>query len=381
VINGEQAGSVLSGIFFHFVFTLLPLLQMVRSPSRRKNDFFMRYVLPIMLVVVLLNSCSRRSAPISILKPATLTLPGDVDYMVTIDRSKPSGTFWNIAEGILTGEAIGQDREGRRMAIDALRRGLTRTPRFTVVHSGVELEGSRSGASFPVPLPWHEVEAYCRQYDADVLVALELFDSDTPISVRREKRKDKEGKEYFEYRVDQQVNIRTGWRVYDPLKRVILDEYITTAHRTFSNSGRDSLQAVRARRWQREDVRQIAVLAGEAYARRIAPLWTVESRSYYRKGGKINQGLYQRANAFAKLGKWEEAKAIYQQIHDQSAEPKMAARAAFNLAVAHEQLGDLDEALRWCERAYVQYRLRRAKSYYQLLTQRVYDEELLDRQL
>ncbi len=326
-------------------------------------------------------SCSRRSAPISILKPAELTLPRDVESMTTLDRSKPSGTLWTIAEALLTGEAIGQDREGRRMAIQALGSGLTRTPRFKVISSGLEWEGSRSGSRFPMPLPWSEVESICRQYNTDVLVALEMFDSDTPIQVRKEKRKDKEGKEYTEFIVEQQVHIRTGWRIYDPQHRIILDEHVTTAHKMFSNSGRDSTQVIRARRWQREDVRAIAVMAGQAYARRIAPLWINESRSYFVKGAPEEKLLYQKANAWVKLGNWEEAYSIYLDLHDRQKMPKWAGRTAFNLAVASEQLGRLDEALNWSEKAYVQYQLRSARSYNQLLQRRTYDETRLHRQM
>jgi hypothetical protein len=340
----------------------------------------MSRILYFLIVILPLMACSKRNAPISLLRPADVTMPSEINSMVTIDRSKPSGGFWNVVEGLLTGEAIGQDREGRRRSIESLRMVLIRTPRFKVIHSGIELEGSRSGARFPDPLPWAVVDEYCRRYKADVLVSLELFDSDTPMSVTSEKKKDKEGKEYREFIVNQQVIIRTGWRIYDPVQRVILDEHVSSANRFFSNRGLDSAAVVRARRWQMEDVRNIARLSGEAYAARIAPIWIQESRTFYAKGAKADRMNFRLANEWIKLGKWEATIPIYHNLIEQTIDPKTAGRAAFNLALAYEQTDNIEEAIRWCETAFIRYRIKPAKAYYQRLLLRQTDELRLDDQ-
>jgi hypothetical protein len=315
-----------------------------------------------------------------LIRPADITLPRDVNTILTIDRSKPSSGFWNIVEGLLTGEAIGQDQQGRRRAIESLRINMQRTPRYVVKHSGVELTGSRSGSVFPEPLPWFEVENYCNKYNTDVLLALELFDSDTPMSVRSEVKKDKEGNSYKEFSVSQQVIIRTGWRLYDPKNRIILDEYITSAQRSFTNRGLDSIQVIGARRWQMEDVRLIAALAGEAYTARVAPIWIAESRMFYSKGKNPDKFQFKQANNWIKLGKWEETIPIYQSIINQSLNPKNAGRAAHNLAVAYEQIDQLDKALEYSEMAFIRYRNKNAKHYYQRLQKRQFDERILDKQ-
>jgi hypothetical protein len=333
-----------------------------------------------LLTLFFLPSCSRKSTPIMLMRPADITLPSDINTILTIDRSKPSSGFWNVVEGLFTGEAIGQDQQGRRRAIESLRINMQRTPRYEVKHSGVELTGSRSGSVFPEPLPWIEVENYCNKYNTDVLLALELFDSDTPMSVRSEVKKDKEGKSYKEYIVNQQVIIRTGWRLYDPKKRIILDEFITSAHRSFSNRGLDSMQVVRTRRWQMEDVRLIAALAGEAYTARVAPIWITESRMFYSKGKNPEKAQFKQANEWIKLGKWEECIPIYESIAKTSLNPKNVGRAAYNLAVAYEQIDQLDKAQEWSEISFIRYRNKQAKHYYERLRKRQFDEQILDRQ-
>jgi tetratricopeptide (TPR) repeat protein len=335
----------------------------------------------IIFLSILTMGCSTRTAPVQLMRPADVNLPHDVVTIVTVDRSKPSSGFWNVVEGLFTGEAIGQDREGRRRAIESLRVNMTRTPRFKVMHSNLELTGSRSGSVFPEYLSWQEIEEICQRYQADALVALELFDSDTPMWVRTEKKKDKEGNQWKEFIVDQDVVVRTGWRVYDPVNRVVLDEYVSSANRRFSGRGRDSMQVIRARRWQLEDVRAIAFASGEAYTMRLAPVWITESRMYYVKAKGVDKATMKTASNLVKIGKWNDAINLWENILDNSSNAKTSGRAAYNLAVAHEMLGDFDTAIKWCEVAFIQYRNKAARTYLQRLKKRQFDEYRLDDQL
>jgi hypothetical protein len=88
------------------------------------------------------------------------------------------GKTSNHLEGAVTGESINGDREGRRRAVEGLIESLTRTPRFTVKSTGIELLGSRSGGSMPLPLDWRQIDDICRQYNVDAVAAIESFDSD-----------------------------------------------------------------------------------------------------------------------------------------------------------------------------------------------------------
>lgn len=341
----------------------------------------MRIIIAACAVLITTASCNKKSTPINLLRPAEVTLPSEVNTMVTIDRSRPASGFWNVVEGLFTGEEIGQDREGRRRAIESLRVNLTRTPRFKVIHSGVELSGSRSGSRFPEPLAWDIVRDYCRKYQADVLVALELFDSDTPMAVRSERKKDAEGNEYKEFIVDQTVIIRTGWRVYEPKTQTILDEHVSTAQRIFSSRGLDSMQVVSARRWQLEDVRAIAGLAGMEYTKRIAPIWIIENRQIYRKGkDKRFHSQFDQANEWIKIGRWDMTIPIYKSIVQNASDPVTAGRAAFNLAVAYEQTENFSQAIEWTEIAHIRYKIRPARDYHARLLRRQNDELLLDHQ-
>ena len=108
------------------------------------------------LTSIFLASCTS-TIELQMLQPADLFMPEHLQTIALADRSRPSKGFNNVVEGLITGEGIGQDRRGRMRALEGLARTLTRTPRFDVKSTNIEMEGSPAGNSFPAPLPWAEV--------------------------------------------------------------------------------------------------------------------------------------------------------------------------------------------------------------------------------
>src|SRR5690349_11901400 len=152
--------------------------------------------LPFLLFLVVSLSSCMQSTTLRVLQSAQLTVPEHINTIAIVDRSKPSNGWLNALEGIFTGEAIGQDRRSRLEAVSGLTDALTRTPRFQVKNTGIEMTGSKAGGNMPRPLEWDEVEKICQEYGTDAVVTIESFDSDNSASATRNltKRKDKNGK-------------------------------------------------------------------------------------------------------------------------------------------------------------------------------------------
>lgn len=325
------------------------------------------------------------TAPLQVLNPAQIVLPDHIEVIATVDRSKPEKGFGNFLEGAITGEEIGQDRAGRQRALEGLTDALTRTPRFTVRSTGIELTGSKGGNSFAAPLSWAEIENICRQYDADAVATIETFDSDNFINVqqRRQKSKDKEGNETVRlvYDARQNLKVRMGWRIYDPQSQVILDEFTVLQETDRSATGDSEQQARNRLPAQRIIVQDVGFLAGEQYGMRIAPVWITVQRPFYTKGKGADKADMEKAGRMAKAGQWKEAAAIWQDVARTAPDPKTAGRAALNMAVANEQSGKLQSALDWAEKAYVEFNNKQARTYIEILKQRIYDQQRLQEQL
>lgn len=347
-----------------------------------KNDTTMRKI--FFFLSALLTSCTS-TIELQMLQPAGLYMPEHIQTIALANRSRPSKGFNNVVEGIVTGEGIGQDRRGRMRALEGLAVTLTRTPRFTVKTTGIEMEGSPAGNSYPPPLPWEEVGRICRQYGADALITMELYDSDNFIStdLRKDKKKDKDGKEYTEqyYIANMRTQVRVGWRLYDQRESHIIDQFSGTEE-AGSDARGDTEDAAKGNLPSPEAITQdVSFAAGEIYGMRIAPVWVTITREWYTKGKGNAKADMDRAARYARTGDWEQASRIWEAIVNNATDPKNRGRAAYNMAVANEREGRLRAALQWARRAYTDFGNKNARAYTEIIRQRIFDRERVEEQM
>ena len=329
-------------------------------------------------------SCSTSMTMLEVLQPSQVVLPEHIKTIVTLDRSKPEKGFANVVEGMVSGESVGQDREGRAKALLGLGDALSRTPRFQVKASSLELTGSKNGANMLPPLPWQEIESICKRYGADAVAAIESFDNNTTVShtSSQSKQKNKDGTETVvtSFTARRNLRIYVGWRLYDPKVRAVIDETVITEF--IDDSAYGSTQEAAGRNLP--DIyavtRELALEAGHKYGMRIAPVWITVSRTFYNTAKGAAQEAMERANRYVKTGDWEEAAKIWRDLV-RSRDSKTAGRAAHNLAVAAERLGALPTALDWAKKAYNEYGNKASQSYILVLEQRIADQARLDYQL
>ena len=326
------------------------------------------------------------STSLTVLQPAQFKVPDHIAKIAVVDRSKPSNGWLNVLEGVFTGEAIGQDRKSRQEAVLGLTDALHRTPRFRVISTGIEMEGSKAGGSMPMPLSWQEVERICGDYSADAVVAIESFDSDNMTSTEKRKRtkKNKDGSKatYTEYLSEMRTSVRMGWRFYDPKSKIIFDEVVTDDFIKSDGRGDTERSAIRDLPSQISVTRRVAFMVGEEYGMRIAPVYIQVRREYYTKAKGYKTQMKQAAR-FARAGNWDRAANIWKKIEALSGntDTKAAGRAAYNMAVVAEVKGNLDIAQEWAEKAWTQYGNKRARTYIDILTLRQNDARKAEYQL
>jgi hypothetical protein len=336
------------------------------------------------IALFFLNAC-QSTTQLQVLQPAQIKIPDHINVIANVDRSKPGKGAGSFFEGLLTGEDIGQDKNGRRRAFEGLSNTLTQTPRFQVRHTGIVLDGSKKVNRFARPIDWEEVDRICRQYNADALAVIEKFDSDNFRSTneRTRKTKDKEGNEiiekYFVSEMNMELNI--GFRLYDPKNRIILDEF--TVRRRADASGRGNTQEIALNDLPSAQyvAQDLGYQTGMDYAMRIAPTWVTEMRDFYRKGKGDTKKQMKRAARYAEGGNWDKASKMWEEILEGEPDKKTAGRIAYNLAVAAERLDRLDLALSWAEKANFEFNNKKARHYVDILNRRMNDVRLVDYQM
>ena len=337
------------------------------------------------LFILLVYACNSSTTKIEVLQPAEIFIPENVETIVTIDRSKPAKGFLSFLEGAISGEEVGQDKEGRRRALQGLTEALTRTPRFNVIHSGYEKIGSKTSLRLIEPMNWYEVKALCEEFRADAVLAIEMYDSDVLIETteKERKKKNKDGKEfietYFEDKMD--LSVKMGWRLYDPVNKIIIDEFTT---RDEDGATADGLTKETARK-NLPDVyqmaRDISFVAGRLYGERIAPTWVFVNRDYYTSVKGPEQAAMEKAARMAETRDWRNAAKAWNEVIASSVDIETQGKAAYNIAIANESLGKLQNARDWAQKAYVEFGNKKAKNYIQTIETRIYEQQLVEEQL
>lgn len=88
-------------------------------------------------------------------------------------------------------------------------------------------------------------------------------------------------------------------------------------------------------------------MAVAGLCRQMVPYWTTADRLYY-NGGTVEM---RDAGVYVKEHNWEQACEQWKLLYDRSKAKGMKFRAAFNLALGNEMLGDLQEALNWLKKS------------------------------
>ena len=332
-------------------------------------------------LVSVFSSCITSNVVVNIQRPADITVSQDIQNVVIANRSRPSkeNLTGNIVEGIISGEGIGTDRRGAESCIDGLINMLGNSERFTLKNTdGIELKGTGT-ASFPIPLEWDIVQSLCNPYDADALIVLATFDSDSrsyvgnPVTRTRKKKGVKV--KTLRYPAYREITIESGWRIYDLKNKKIIDENKFTEHKEFSAWAKSPKAALMSLLSQGSAIRESGVFAGKQYGFRISPIWIKARRTYFT--GKHDD--LKLAKQYVEKGDWDSAITIWKDLVN-STDEKIARRSAYNMAIASEIKGGLDAAIEWAKKA-KNLGEKKAYNYINVLNRRKIDKEKLKQQL
>ncbi len=333
----------------------------------------------LVLIAALIASCKTNELYINVLQPAPVTLPSYIKKVGVINRSIPTDEtkLVDILDKALSLEGADLDRDGAWESIAGLTEELKDNERFDEVKllNEIDFKASRIGI-LPPPLSDRIVDSVCKATNSDALFALERFDTDTRVdySTKASKLDTPLGKiPVPEHDASMETIIKTGWRIYDPSDKVILDEVSFAESLVFHGKGINPVAAIAALTGRKDAVKEVSRIAGHSYAMRILPFRLRVTRDYFVRG----TSNFKIARRKAQTGKWDEAGDLWDK-ETSNPSMKIAGRACYNMAIINEINGYLDEALGWAQKAWEDYNTRLALRYVRILENRMYNSELLE---
>jgi tetratricopeptide (TPR) repeat protein len=331
-----------------------------------------------MLMIVIILSCKTQQLYLTVVEPAPVTLPRYIKNVGVINRSIPTDETkaLDVLDKALSMEGVNLDKDGALESIRGLSDELLNNERFSEVKTLNDIDFRTPALTgFPTSLTWEIVAKICDESKTDALFSLEKFDTDTHLSYSNRKVDIKTPLGTvpgLEHRADMETLVKTGWRIYDPASKTILDEYIYDESLVFSGKGINPLVAASALVGRKEAVNQVSNKAGHGYALRIIPYRLRVMRDYYVKG----TNNFKIARRKAQVGKWDEAGILWEKETGNNS-MKIAGRASYNMAIINEINGDLEAALKWAQKSYEDTNNKLALRYVRILENRRYKTSVL----
>jgi len=312
--------------------------------------------------LALLVGCAPRVS-VEVLEPAAKTLPQHFKTVVTLERGGADNRL---------------EKDAAVEAEEAMATVVSRSPRFEVV--ALTKEQAVNFDALERTLPWDTVDAITSRVGAQGVVALESAESTSTISEdsRKDSYVDDKGKKHITitWVATRTTVVKTAWKVYDGDNQKIVDDLTVSARTSWDNEGSTAAEARNGLPDADTGVLDLAYETGEDYGRRIAPTWIKVSRVYYPSGSD------RMANAKDAItsGKIKPAADIWEKVAEGN-DPKLAAKANFNLGVAWEGRGNLRKAIDHVNKADRVLSNGKTRSYVDLLRQRLAEKKKLKKQM
>ncbi len=337
----------------------------------------------IVLSALLVGCGSTNQLAINIVEPAPVSLSGGVKRIGIVNthlqpNNKEAKTGLDF---LVAADDEYLSKAGTNAAIEGLFKELLNDPRFnSIVRLEESAEIIQSEDGLPSENSWEAIYAICEQYNLDAIFAMAYYQADTQFTLKKTKflQRDlmRRQKRQNGHELTLETLIENGWRIYDPYKKLVLDEFVFKEQLKSISMGESPLQAYHAIGSIKDSLLIKSHKTGKAYGMRLKPFEKTIFRPYYVQG----TDNFLEAQAKIENNNLPEAISLWKKelSNDKS---KIRAMACHNLAVAYEYLEDLEEALDWAQKSYEHQKNKDSKLYMGELKQRMSRNLLVQQQL
>lgn len=297
-------------------------------------------------------------------KPASLTFPADVTNVIIVDNTPIEPSTDNTDKKNSNEPSIIKLDSAKAVTLKHLNQFMNEEGYF----SKVDLYPYRTNGNTledMTPLSTRKIQAICNEKNADALISLDLFTVSGQL--------DTEDTGYMSsYRL---IAAKLGVlaRVFSPRGESYSEPIVLL----------DSLYREEALNWSKTNnsihnlndlIVELSVVAADHLTGKFIPSWEQQDRWFY----SSSSSDMSKAAKLADANQWKEAAEIWITSFDEEESTNKKIRLASNLALAHEYMDDIDNAVQWIN---VAYDLLPAKSGSDLALQVAIYKTILDKRL
>ncbi|MDX2442515.1 MAG: DUF6340 family protein [Bacteroidales bacterium] len=328
----------------------------------------------IILVYILISSCSSMNQlTMSVIEPAPVYFPSEIQSVGLINKSVSSEENKDLdkMDRIFTLEGKDLDKKGAQESIVGLYDELLSSQGFTNIKIIDDTERKKQESEdLQSPLSWERLSEICIKNKVDAIFSLSYYDTDatidykmipieitTPVGITMPA---------IEHQATISTKVKTGWMIYYPVNKMVLDDFEIYDNVTLQGAGINPAKAAEAILNREKAVMHVSNNIGHNYAQRIFPYKVRVSRDYFVRG----TDNFKIAKRRAQTGNWDGAAELWE-LEITNPKPKVAGRACYNMAIINEINGELEIAIDWASKSYVDYNNKDALRYLNILNRRV----------
>jgi hypothetical protein len=319
--------------------------------------FFERSIWIFFGLIVLLGSCvSTGKISVQVSVPAKRSIPTDIQSVVLMNRSMNSG-FSDYDQDSLEVLFINKKLHLDNIFLDSLASDTTvksmanamyESGRFDVVipirrnlpnNNSSYLDSSSS-------LTLKQVKQICSEFNVDALLTLENFHERVKTSYETRYVNGYNGslKEFDAY---VQVAFHSNWKLYQPQEKLLVAKFEVNDTIFWTENGLSLQETYEKLPTLKNALLDGAIENAKNFAAYITPGWQSEDRRYF----MTNNPEIDKAIAFLQKNDWKEAEKIWMKYETVSS-PALRSKIEFNLALASEMNGNLNEAIEWAQKSF-----------------------------
>ncbi|MCF6356613.1 MAG: tetratricopeptide repeat protein [Draconibacterium sp.] len=218
-------------------------------------------------------------------------------------------------------------------------------------------------------MPWNEVKEICDIYNTDAVLSLDYFRTLVSTDYRKESFYDA-GRDGFAWAsfAEMKISYEALFRVYDPVQeKVIIREFIrdTVIWEDVAGTTSELFEPFTP---VKTALSEVGIAIALDFSDKISTTWHRSYRKLFVSGDENIKN----AAPFAENNEWETAMALWKETLENTSSKTVKSRAEFNIAVAYELQGEIDEAIAWALKSYETMYRQITYDYLEILKRRKY---------
>lgn len=322
-----------------------------------KRFISQNYILICFILFVASSCASSKLITIEIPEKAPKELPSRIQSMVIINRTVDKD-YTDLESDSLQKIFYAQNFDVDTFLYDvqavdtmlfALGELLYESGRYDYVIPEKRFVEGDKNAFYSKRMPWPEVQEICKTYATDAVLSVDMYNARVATTFEKEN--------FYNPDEDGFINISTAqmvivydvlFNIYDPVEEIILAREFFKDTLLWEDAASTTNKLFKQFTPVKQGLSEASVAVAVDFSEKISTVWRREKRPIYVKGD-ANLKL---ADALIDNGEWKQAIALWKETAENTKSKSVKSKAEFNIAIAYEILGDVENAILWALNSY-----------------------------